>query len=202
MMTTAVAAQLSESLQALVDSRLDTIDRLLMGRLPRQDRLAIVKEVEDQVFELLQERGAEELSREDVLAVLARLDPPEAYLPEESAGLEWVLSRRPPGSRPVRTARGGDPKVAKVSGILGLVAVASVLLIPLDYVVALALNSEVIFLVLGGGTFGLTLIGGILAIVLAIYSRMGSAWAVVGVVTGALSLFCCFTLPVIVFLLD
>jgi hypothetical protein len=202
MMTTAVATQLSESLQALVDSRLDTIDRLLMGRLPRQDRLAIVKEVEDQVFELLQERGAEELSREDVLAVLARLDPPEAYLPEEPVGLEQVPWRRPPRARPVRPARGGDPKVAKVSGILGLVAVACVLLlIPLVWLVALALGSEEVLFVLGGGTLGLTLIGGILAIVLAIYSRMGSAWAVVGVVTGALSLFCCFTLPVLVFLL-
>src|SRR5262249_50743081 len=105
------------------------------------------------------------------------------------------------GSRPVRPVRGGDPKVARVSGILGIVAVASVLLIPLDWVVAVALGSEVILLVLGGGTLGLTLIGGTLAIVLAIYSRMGSAWAVVGVVTGALSILCCFTVPMIVFLL-
>ena len=200
-MATITSVRIPDTLQTLIDSRLDTIDRMLVGRLPRSERLEIVREVESQIFELLQERSSDDTSREDVLAVLARLDPPEAYLPEESAGLEWVLSRRPPGSRPVRTARGGDPKVAKVSGILGLVAVASVLLIPLDYVVALALNSEVIFLVLGGGTFGLTLIGGILAIVLAVYSRMGSAWAVVGVVTGALSVLSCFTVPLIVVLL-
>ena len=61
-MMTTVAVELSGSLQALVDCRLDTIDRLLMGRMPRQDRLAIVREVEAQVFELLQERGREELS--------------------------------------------------------------------------------------------------------------------------------------------
>jgi hypothetical protein len=196
-MMTTVAAQLSESLQALVDSRLDTIDRMLMGRLPRQDRLAIVKEVEDQIFELLQERGAEELSREDVLAVLARLDPPEAYLPEDSEGVERVPPRRAPASRPVRPVRGGDLKVAKVSGIVGLIAVALVLLVPLEVILTELLGSQVFFFVACGGTFGLTLLGSILAIVLAIYSRMASAWAVVGVVTGALSLLGSFALAVL-----
>jgi hypothetical protein len=37
-MTTAVT--LTESAKALVDSRLDTIDRMLLGRVPRADRLA------------------------------------------------------------------------------------------------------------------------------------------------------------------
>src|SRR6516165_7522594 len=75
--------QLSESLQALVDARLDTIDRMLLGRTTRSDRLAIVREVESQLFELLHEQGRDELTREDVLAVLSRIDPPEAYLPDE-----------------------------------------------------------------------------------------------------------------------
>ncbi len=122
MMTTAIAVRLPESLQALVDSRLDTIDRMLMGRVPRQDRLSIVREVEAQVFELIQERDAEELSREDVLAVLARLDPPEAYLPEET-GVEPRSPRvtsRPHAVQPVRT---GNLKVAKVSGIVGLLSI-------------------------------------------------------------------------------
>ena len=43
---TTTTAQLSESLQILIDSRLDTIDRMLLGRVSRQDRLAIVREVE------------------------------------------------------------------------------------------------------------------------------------------------------------
>ena len=83
---TVATAQISESLQTLIDSRLDTIDRMLLGRLSRQDRLAIVREVESQIHELLQERDADELTREDVLAVLARLDPPEAYIPDETEG--------------------------------------------------------------------------------------------------------------------
>ena len=48
--------QIPESLQALIDSRLDTIDRMLLGRLPRGERLEVVREVESQIFELLQER--------------------------------------------------------------------------------------------------------------------------------------------------
>ena len=83
---TVATAQISECLQVLIDSRLDTIDRMLLGRMSRQDRLAIVREVESQIHELLEECNSEELTREDVLAVLARLDPPEAYLPEETAG--------------------------------------------------------------------------------------------------------------------
>ena len=70
-------------MQALVDARLDTIDRMLLGRVARQDRLAIVREVESQIHDLLGEPRPRPLDRDDVLAVLARLDPPEAYLPED-----------------------------------------------------------------------------------------------------------------------
>ena len=79
--------QVTESLQTLIDSRLDTIDRMLLGRLPRSERLEVVREVEGQIHELLGERGSDDLTREDVLAVLARLDPPEAYLPEGESGV-------------------------------------------------------------------------------------------------------------------
>src|SRR3954451_12809710 len=82
-MSTIASVRVPESLQTLIDSRLDTIDRMLLGRLPRAERLEVVREVESQIFELLQERCSDEPTREDVLAVLARLDPPEAYLPEE-----------------------------------------------------------------------------------------------------------------------
>ena len=127
-MTTITSVQVPELLQALIDSRLDTIDRMLLGRLPRSERLEIVREVESQIFELLQERCSDEPTREDVLAVLGRLDPPEAYLPEE---LE-----REPGARPrplvsrVGPARPGfnrpaehDRRTALASGILGIASI-------------------------------------------------------------------------------
>jgi hypothetical protein len=199
MMTTAVAVQLPESVQALVDSRLDTIDRMLMGRVPRQDRLSIVREVEAQVFELLRERDAGDISREDVLTVLARLDPPEAYLPEE-ASVEPMSPRviaRPHAVQPVRK---GDSKVAKISGILGLVAMAFALLSPcLGYAIAIPLQSIVALCIVCGSVSTLALVMSIIAFVLALYSRLGSAWAVVGIVMGSLSLLCALTLPLLAF---
>ena len=107
--------ELSRSTQHLIDSRLDTIDRMLLGRVSRQERLEIVREVEAQIFEQLHERGADELSREDVLAVLGRLDPPEAYLPEEAGEAGPVPARISVGPRAGRTqpVRKGDPPARK-----------------------------------------------------------------------------------------
>jgi hypothetical protein len=55
----ATQVRLSESVQALIDARLDTIDRMLLGRVSRADRLDIVRDVETQIFELLQGRDGE-----------------------------------------------------------------------------------------------------------------------------------------------
>ncbi len=101
-MTTIATSPLSETLQSLVDARLDTIDRMLLGRVNRHDRLAIVREVESQIFDLLQGRDPGPLDRDDVLAVLARLDPPEAYLPED-------IDRRGPTGPDLDGPAGLDP---------------------------------------------------------------------------------------------
>jgi hypothetical protein len=52
----------SESLQTLIDCRLDTIDRMLLVRLPWSQRLEIVREVELQILEALGERNTDELT--------------------------------------------------------------------------------------------------------------------------------------------
>ena len=67
-MTTAVPAteRISGNLRGLIDSRLDTIDRMLLGRFPRSERLEVVREVESQIYDLLGERaeqGGETLTR-------------------------------------------------------------------------------------------------------------------------------------------
>lgn len=179
---TVATSQLSESLQALIDARLDTIDRMLLGRVPRQDRLAIVKEVESQVFELLQERGGDELERDDVLAVLARLDPPEAYLPDEAGGT--VSARVPSSSRP---APRNDDRVAKASGILGLSALGMVLLGLLIGMLALSQSSLVAYYI-GLGVILVTFLLSIVGTVLGVVARRGGPWSAVGLVTGILSL--------------
>jgi hypothetical protein len=201
MMTTAVALELPESLQALVDSRLDTIDRMLMGRVPRQDRLSIVREVESQVFELLQERDRGDLGREDVLAVLARLDPPEAYLPEET-GVEPISPRSTSRPHAAHSVRKRDSKIARISGILGLVALALSLVSPvLGYAIAIPFQSIVALCIVCGGVSGLAFVASVIAFVLALYSRMGSAWGIVGIVTSSLSLLFAPALPPLAFII-
>ena len=183
--------ELSRSTQHLIDSRLDTIDRMLLGRVSRQERLEIVREVEAQIFEQLHERGADELSREDVLAVLGRLDPPEAYLPEEAGEAGPVpprISSRPRAGRS-QPVRKGDPPGAKVSGILSLVAMALILLgCPIVLGLVVATNSVAVLYILGGGILALAFIGSILAITLAVYCRLANAWAIVGLVNGILAI--------------
>jgi hypothetical protein len=202
-MMSVATTELSRSTQHLIDSRLDTIDRMLLGRVSRQERLEIVREVEAQIFEQLHERGAEEVGREDVLAVLGRLDPPEAYLPEEGESGP-VPSRTSSGplvrhTSPVRRA---ETRVAKVSGILGLVALTLILLgTPMIYGLTILTESEAVFLALGGGNLTLSFLGSILAIVLAIYSRLASPWAIVGLVSGILSILACLGIPLLIILM-
>src|SRR5207249_10505456 len=74
--------KLDSSLQALIDDRLDAIDRVLLeAGVSRGERRGIVEESEAQVHELLVRRGGEP-TRADLAAVLDSLDPPEAYAPE------------------------------------------------------------------------------------------------------------------------
>lgn len=90
---------LIETLQALVDERLDAVEQVLLHTgVPRSERGNIVTEVEGQIHELLSRRtGENEPSRADVLAVLASLDPPESYAPEGYR--RSSASRRPKGPR-------------------------------------------------------------------------------------------------------
>jgi hypothetical protein len=184
---TAATAQISESLQVLIDSRLDTIDRMLLGRLSRQDRLAIVREVESQIHELLQECDTDELTREDVLGVLARLDPPEAYLPEETAGRPRSVAATV-SARVSQRAPDLNAKAGRVSGLLGLGSLGLLLLLPVFWFISFALQSEAMLVVLGGDLF-LMISASIVSFALGIYARKSGPWAVVGIVTSALAVF-------------
>jgi hypothetical protein len=115
---------LSPSLQYLVDSRLDSIERALFGtNISRSERREIVQSVEDQILELLGRQGDAEPTRESVLAVLAMTDPPEAYVPPGFAPQDG--ERMPPSSRSVGTSSversSRVAPLAIISGVLGLV---------------------------------------------------------------------------------
>lgn len=179
---------LSASLQTLVDSRLDTIDRMLLGRVARTDRMAIVREVESQIFELLQGRGeAGELGRDDVLAVLARLDPPEAYLsegPEEETGRVHATTR---GTYTI-PARAVGPRAGKAGGIVGFATLVLLGFSPLIIIASELTGSQAMVLILWFGTVGSIFAGGVTAVALSAYSRLRSVWAVIGLVTGIISI--------------
>ena len=51
-MTVLTSPTMSEACQSLIDARLDTIDRMLIGQVPRSDRTAIIGEIESQIHEL------------------------------------------------------------------------------------------------------------------------------------------------------
>ncbi len=190
---TVATAHLSESLQTLIDSRLDTIDRMLLGRLSRQDRLAIVREVESQIQELLHECDTDDITREDVLAVLGKLDPPEAYMPDE---LDEPQARRPGviHTRELKrtAATDDDSRIARASGILGIAAVAFFLSLPLSYMIAVAAKSEGVLLALGGVTILLIFVASIVGLALGIRAHPKGAWAIVGIVTSSLALLLAF----------
>jgi hypothetical protein len=182
-----VTAQISASLQTLIDSRLDTIDRMLLGRLSRQERLAIVTEVESQIHELLHASDGGELTREDVLAVLARLDPPEAYILDDTESLA-APSRAALTSRSTPAVPRSDQRTGLVSGIVGLAALTLVVIYPAVFMIALSLQSQFVAFALCGVTLALVFPAGILGLVLGVYSRKSGAWAVVGIAASVLSL--------------
>ena len=191
-MSVATDSPITEALQSLIDARLDTIDRMLVGRVTRQDRLAIVREVESQVHDLLAERPAGEVDREAVLAVLARLDPPEAYLPDELGEVAGP-SARPSGRRDPAPARPSpdpsDPraKMGRVAGILGLVSIGLALLAPWPCLAGFLADSEILILLTLGPMLATVSICGILAVGFAAYARVRGSWAITGLVTGLIS---------------
>lgn len=190
---TLVSVQLEDALQALVDTRLDTIDRMLLGRMPRQDRLEIVKDVESQIYEQLHEHGVENLGRDDVLAVLARLDPPEAYLPEGGESDRPASAPIPSRARSPESVRRRELLMARASGILGLSALGVIFsVVPLVCLIGTQLNSNLFLLVGLFGSTALAFTGGVVGLVLGIRSRKSGGWAIAGIVTCAIALLLSF----------
>ena len=131
---------LAPALQYLVDARLDSIERALLSTdVSRAERRGIVQSVEDQVLELLNRLHNAEPTRDDVLAVLATIDPPEAFVP-----INFVPGNRQQSAfMPVGSVSGAErPRrvtpLAVVSCVLGIVSWLTVPIIPVFAVAALA----------------------------------------------------------------
>ena len=187
-MTVTASIHVSESLQTLIDCRLDTIDRMLLGRMPRSERVEIVREVELQIYELLGDRNSDEPTREDVLAVLGRLDPPEAYLPDEPRSEPLPRAAAPP-PLPRQVVRQGNPWTGRASGILGI-SMFVMLLLLYPFVILLdgaGMHGVPILIVWLGGVL-VTFVVSIIGLVFACQARVKGGWAVTGLVTCIISL--------------
>lgn len=76
-----ISVDMPVALRQMIDARLDNVERALMTQfMGRGDRQQILSAIEDQILEMLGRSTGEEPTRDDLLNVLAKLDPPEAYL--------------------------------------------------------------------------------------------------------------------------
>lgn len=133
--------ELSGTVRQLIDARLDAIERALMASgMTRGDRSQIVSAIEEQIVEMLNQQGSDEPTREDVLQVLAQIDPPEAYLDVNSMGAPDMASvvesgghRRPaPAARQELAKRPAETESA-VMGIIGLVLTGLLCIVSLGW---------------------------------------------------------------------
>lgn len=144
-------AELSPALQGLLDERLDSIERVLIrAGVSRGERRDIVQDVESQIYDELGRQTEGEPTRRDVLAVLAKLDPPESYAPEglspPAAKLDRISGAVVTSSLAVVGAvmAGVAAKITALGVLFGLFnSEREVLLIGLMLGVALALPASV-----------------------------------------------------------
>lgn len=118
--------ELNPELRSLIDARLEEIERILL-RVPMSysERRNILGEVEIHIYELLSRRS-EPINHELVQAVLASLDPAEAYIPEELRG---NLTDAP---APLPAAKPAGPRFSRLAiagGIMFAAAMVSWLLL-------------------------------------------------------------------------
>jgi hypothetical protein len=83
----------------------------------------------------------------------------------------------------------GYSKVGRASGILGLTALALMLLKPVDYLIAVAATSSEVSTILFVGNLLLMFIASVLGFALGVFARKSGPWALVGIVTSSLALF-------------
>jgi hypothetical protein len=186
-MTMTATARNTGAARALIDHRLDAIDRALLGRVPRADRLAIVADVETQIFELLRQHGADEPGRDDVLAVLARLDPPEAYLPDDGPFAAPAVTPFAAATPRVAPTTEADVRLGRWGGGVGVTALVLTLLTPAVWILAGLSGSEVGGLFLLFAFAALVFVGGATGVALGAFARFRSRWAVAGTITGGLA---------------
>jgi hypothetical protein len=149
----AAKLELPEALRSLIDNRLDTIERVLMqGNAPRVERRSILDDTETQILEMLwTEAGDHEPTRSDLLRVLGRLEPPEAFAGEHVESTQAARKARNSVFRPCEGVSITKPTYSTI-GILACVGglVTLVFNLPATVFSYLILDDEIIGLALTG----------------------------------------------------
>lgn len=140
-MSTAIA--LGTEMQKMIDYRLDSLDRLLIGSaVSRSERMDVVQSVEDQIHEMMDRRSDGEPTREDLVQVLRELDPPEAYVSDwmQMSGPNPTLETH--SDRTAKTVESVEPAkhsaLAITAFVLALCSVPMVIIFPIGLIFALA----------------------------------------------------------------
>lgn len=161
--------------QQTIDGRLDTIDRALLGVMPRTERLEMVSKIEARIRDLLTAGDA---------GVATALQEPLASAPESLSA-----------ARPTRKRS----RLALSAGICGLVSIALMFTIPIVYIFVSYFASglgDTLVLISIGVVHLATFAAGAAAVVLGIAGLVkiarrsgrlfGSGWAITGICAGPL----------------
>lgn len=175
-----------------IDLRLDTIDRALLGLLPRHARIELVAQIETKIRE-----SAANLPVDDVLNEIAQ---DRAVRQEDAMDSAVAQPATYSHQRRFSPRRRPRSRLALSSGILGIVALALLIALPFMYLIVSMLNGdEWLTVSLLGGHVGAVLLGGLLAVALGIAALVvlnrhggrlvGHGWAITGLCTGPLPMF-------------
>ncbi len=141
----------SEIRHPLIDCRLDLLDRLLSGLLPRELRLELVRGAEQEILARLAESDIRSPTDQQVLAVLRNCEPPEAILAavmaENGASTLGNHSRESSAAICLMATRRPLLKTAKMSGAFGAASLVLLFAVPWVY----------LFAMVGASTFDETL---------------------------------------------
>ncbi len=180
--------------EQLINHRLDVIDRALLDLLPRNERLALVAQVESRARELVAASAAPEAGLAGSTACPAAAD---AAQPVPGA---WPIS--PPAAPAFLTSaakrRSG---LALTAGLLGIAALVLLFMTPVTYLIVGILGDvvgEIGAVALLGVHVGVVTLGGLAAVALAIAALVslkrrrgllvGHGWAIAALCTGPLPL--------------
>jgi len=188
----------SSAVQQMIDSRLDAVDRALMGLLPRNDRLETVAQVEKRIRELA---AADSAVEANLQAQVEHAKPDDlARLGEGAERGQFSSASQPLTStigRMTSPSRLKQSALALSSGISGIMALLLLFVSPIAFFAISSLGSdEVVSLVLLGALVAAVAIGGAAAVVLGVAALVrlnrradrlvGHGWAITGLCTGPL----------------